>query len=618
MQYAQVVLGLPIDGPFDYIVPQPLEKKIEPGQRVKVNFRGKKETAYVVGVSGKTDIRYLKSITDIIDDIPILDENLLALTGKIAEYYSCSWGEAIETAIPQDLRKGKKLDLMADPAAENKKEQPQGPGRKILLHCSNQTERWKVYLKEIQAAAANGKTSLILLPDIILAQKAAVLIKMELGLDIAVLYRKQAEELKVWTDIRQGKFKVVVGTRSAIFAPLVDPGLIIIDEEQDYVYKQDQVPHYHCREAGIMRADLEKNKLILGSSAPSLESYHLANSGGLEYIPPAALADHPQIQVIDMKNLPLMSKRQRVILSQRLQDKILLTLTEKGKSLLFINRKGFATFAVCSTCAKVLKCPRCNINLVYHFSQQQLRCHYCNYKIPVPKICPQCNSGYIRYSGAGTEKIESELALLFPQARVKLIDENTDPDFAGWDIIVSGLAGLRGIDHKFDLVGALDIDRMLNQVDFRSAERVFELLTGLCAKTEKTVMLQSSVPGHYALSSLEKHDPAVFYEKELELRKQLDFPPYNHFCQVRFRGASDEKVKNAAAKVFERLEKSRLPRGIKIVSLNPAEQAKLRGNYYWVILISTESIPVLHKFLKINLKNLKQSGIIVTIDVDSL
>ena len=617
MQYAQVVLGLPIDGPFDYIVPQPLEKKIKPGQRVKVNFRGKKEIAYVVGVSGHTDIRYLKSITDIIDEAPMLDANLLALTQKIAEYYSCSWGEAIETAIPQDLRKGKKLDTAVDALAGGP-DKRLATAEKILLHCPDQAVRWQVYFKEIKAAAADGRSSLVILPDVDLAQKAALAIKTELGLDTTLLFRKQPDELKAWQDIRQGKFQVVVGTRSAIFAPLSGPGLIIVDEEQDYVYKQDQVPHYHCREAAITRSGLEKNKLILGSSAPSLESYQLARSGQMKYIPAPVSGQRPQIQIIDMKNLPLMSKRQRVILSQRLQDKMLAVLGAKGKSLLFINRKGFATLAVCSTCAKILKCPRCNINLVYHFSQQQLRCHYCNYKIPVPKICPQCNAGYIRYSGAGTEKIESELALLFPQAKVKLIEDSVNQDISGWDIIVSGQAGLRSIDYKFDLVGVLDIDRMLNQVDFRSTERVFDLLTGLCAKTEKSVMVQSSVPGNYVLASLEKYDPAVFYDRELELRKQLEFPPYNHFCQVRFRGASEEKVKNSAAKVFDQLSNSHLPKGIKVVALNPAEQAKLRGNYYWVILISAESIPALHKFLKINLKNLKHSGIIVTVDVDSV
>ncbi|MDD5079074.1 MAG: primosomal protein N' [Candidatus Omnitrophica bacterium] len=617
MQYAQVVLGLPIDGPFDYIVPQPLEKKIGLGQRVKVNFRGKKEIAYVTGISGNTDIRYLKSITDIVDAASILDKNLLALTKKVAEYYSCSWGEAIETAIPQDLRKGKKLNIAGGAVCGERDNRP-ATAEKILLHCPDQAARWKAYFDEIKAAVTAGRSCLFILPDIALAQKAAGSIKAGLGLDTALLYRKQTDELKVWQDIRQGKFPVVVGTRSAIFAPLCDPGLIIVDEEQDYVYKQDQTPHYHCREAAMIRAELEKNKLILGSSAPSLESYQSAKDGALKYVHQAASGDQPQIQVVDMKNLPLMSKRQRVILSQRLQDKMLEVLGAKGKSLLFINRKGFATLAVCSTCAKILKCPRCNINLVYHFSQQQLRCHYCNHKIPAPKICPLCNSGYIRYSGAGTEKIESELALLFPQAKVKLLDDDAGQDLSGWDIIVSGQAGLRGIDHKFDLVGVLDIDRMLNQVDFRSAERVFELLTELCAKTERAVIIQSSVSGNYALSSLEKHDPTLFYEKELDLRKQLNFPPYSHFCQVRFRGANEEKVKNSATQVFEKLEKSKLPKGIKLISLNPAEQPKLRGNYYWVILISSESIPVLHKFLKINLKKLKHSGIIVTIDVDSL
>ena len=317
-----------------------------------------------------------------------------------------------------------------------------------------------------------------------------------------------------------------------------------------------------------------------------------------------------------MKNLPLLDKKKNIILSRLLQDAIVSVLSGKGKILLFLNRKGFATAAACSTCGKTLKCPRCNTNLVYFYNQNVLRCQNCNFKLQPPKICPQCKSGYIKFSGAGTEKIESELSRIFPQARVKRIDtgEITKKDDA--DIFISTQGFIHQADFRFELTAALAIDNLLNHVDFRSSEKVFAILLGLLAITEKKMFIQTSLSGHYCFKALEQNDIKVFYEEELKSRRQIKFPPFRIFCQVRLRAKIEQKAAEAGEKLFQKLSCAERPKGVEVISLNPGQPPKLRGNYYWVILLSTVSAQSLNKFLKINLKDFRYSGIIVTIDVD--
>lgn len=616
MLYAKVVLGLAVEGPFDYSVPRQFQKKIKVGSRVWVNLRNKKEIGYVVKTTSQTNIKNVKPVLDVIDDIPILDKNMLLLTKKLSDYYCCSWGEAIETALPEGLRAGKIIDDLTD-FKHFIKDKDYRPDT-TLIHDLEGNGRWDVYIRRIEEAISLNKSVIVLFPEISSVIKAKEIIKRKLQLDAQVLYRKQPEELEGWIRIKRGDAGIVVGTRSGIFAPLKNLGLIIIDEEQNSVYKQEQVPHYHVRIVALMRSDLERSKLILASSAPSLESLNLARQDKIKYIVLPRISNSPQVNIIDMKNLPLIDKRHRIILSKFLQDSILATLNAGGKTLLFLNRKGFATFASCSTCGKILKCPRCNINLVYHFYKLVLSCHYCNFKMSPPKICPDCNSGYIKYSGAGTEKVESELSKIFPQARIAKWEAHVKEDFLKQDIFIATQAIISQTDYKFDLVGVLSIDNSLNYVDFRSTEKTFGLLTALAFLSGTKMVIQTSLPGHCIFKALKERDVNIFYEEELKQRWQLRFPPYSHFALIKCRGRKEEKVDIFSHRLSEKLSNAELPKGIKIVSVNPAHPPKLRGNFYWVILIRTNNVKMLNRFLKINLKSLKHSGIIVTIDVDPL
>jgi len=614
--YVKVVLGLPIDGPFDYLVPSILENKVSVGARAWVDFRNKKEVAYVVGLSNKTRIKKIKEITALIDTAAVLDERMLLLTKKIAEYYCCSWGEAIEAALPDELRKGKTdtapISGKTDTAPISGKTDP-GP---VIAIAGR--ERLPVYLREVKEAFSLKRSAIVLFSDIQEAQRAKELFEKELGIGVFLAFRKQPKELEAWGKIRQAQYCVVAGMRSSIFSPVNNLGLIIIDQEQDQVYKQEQVPHYHARQVALMRAEICGSRVILGSVAPSLESFYLAQKDKLKFEIIPSRAAYPQVQVIDARRLSYAERKSKAIFSKFLADAIYGALAEKGKVLVFIDRKGFATSAACHNCGVALKCPRCNINLVFHFDEDKLRCHHCNFKMEPPRICPSCNTGYIKYSGIGTEKVESELARIFPQARIRIIaEENRSGPNLEADIFVASSSVMKYRGLSFDLIGVIAIDNSLNRVDFRAAEKTFALLMGLAGLTHKKMIIQSANANHHCFQALIKNDAQIFLKEELKQRKQLNFAPYKHMILLKLRGASLDKVKNASRDLFESLNRIRSS-SVKILALNPGQPAKLRGNFYYQILMRASSVDKAGHFLKLRLKEGHFSGIIVTVDVDPI
>jgi len=626
--YAKVVLGLAVQGPFDYIIPETFIKKIKVGTRVWVNFRTQRMVGYVVKVTTKTKIKNLKAILEVIDDSAVLDKNMLLLTRELSDYYCCSWGEAIEAALPQGLRKGKKISY----TKEIKYPKQEGSKEITLIHDLDGHTRWDIYLSHIKDTLDNNKTVIVLLSDINSVLRAREIIRDRIPCSLATLYRKQSRELEEWLKIKTGEINIVVGTRSSIFAPLNNLGLVIIDEEEEPVYKQDQVPHYNAREVAFMRINIEKAKLILGSTSPSLETFYLTRknkinpstslrvdaerSRSIKYIliPPKFF---PEIKVVDT-SYEHYNLKQRNILSSYLTDAIISSLNRRGKILLFLNRRGFATFASCRHCNIILKCPRCNINLVYHFKDNILSCHYCNFKMQPPQICPNCNSGYIRYSGLGIEKIESELSRLFPQARVKRLDNYQDAAIDDADILVSTKSIIKRTNYNFDLIGVLSIDNSLNRVDLRASEKTFSLLVSLLGLTKEKLIIQTNLPRHHCFQALENKDIQMFYDEELRQRKQLNFPPHSHLGLVKLRGEKEAKVKEVSNVLFKKLNKYNKNKNIRIISVSPSQPSKLRGKFYWQILIQSSDVKKISRFLKIYLKKFSHSGIIVTVDIDPL
>lgn len=624
MLYAKVVLGLPVEGPFDYSVPKELEKLIKAGSRVWVNWRNQKKLAYVVKLAKKTSIKKVKALTSVIDRSPILDKDMLILTRQLSDYYCCSWGEAIETALPEGLRKGKSLPVTAE---ENVKiltnnqlsaDATIPEEEDLLVHDPEGLRRWDIYISRIKQTLRQDKSAIILFPDRNAVLKAKDIINARVNCAISVLERKAPGALQEWARIKSGKTDVVIGSRSSIFAPLDNLGLVIIDEEQDYAYKQDQVPHYHPREIAFMRKKLEKAKVILGSTSVSLESFYLAKKKQIKYLRLERTKINPEVKIINIMGIAPSERKRGVIISRYLQDAIAFSLSENSKILLFLNRKGFATVASCVSCGANLKCPRCSINLVFHFKGNVLSCHYCNFRMQPPLLCPHCNAGYIKYSGTGTEKIESELSRIFPQARIRQVDGQGDIDISSADIFVSTQSIIRDALYNFDLIGVLGIDNSLNRADLRASEKTFQILSGLSRLTDKRIIIQTNLARHHCFQALLNRDADIFYNQELIQRRQLKFPPYQHIGLVKIRGSQAARVDAAADRIFLQLSEANKDRGIKIVSVNRAQPAQLRGNFYWQILIRATSPVRLTKFLKMHLKSVSHSGIIVTVDIDPL
>lgn len=614
--YVQVVFGLPLKGPFDYQVPRGLREKIRLGKRVEVSFRQEIRVGYIVGIKQKSKIKKIKPLIRVLDEIPLLDKNLLLLTKKISDYYACHWGEAIEAVFPLSLRKPRKTSYLIEPKEKKKDIEPEI----ILLHDLDGQARWERYIYYLKETLDKGLTCLVLLPDLSSLLKAKEIILNKISCCLGILYRKQSQQLKEWLKIKEGRFNIVIGSRSAILAPLKNLGLIIVDEEQDDAYKQDQVPYYHAREVAFMRARIEKAKLILGTTAPSLETIYLVQKKKIRYEMFPRKELYPKINIINLNDSPYQFKTKRVIFSPLLQDRIVSYLNKNSKILIFLNRRGFATLASCRSCGTVLKCPRCNINLVYHFKEKILNCHYCNFKMLPPQLCPQCNSGYIRYRGLGIEKVESELSRIYPQVRIKRLDGQKDKEEMNdkeADIFVSTQSIIKQKDKLFNLVMVLGIDNALNRVDFRSAEKTFALLLELLVLSKEELFILTGLANHHCFSALKQNNFKIFYDEELKQRRELNFPPYRHFGIVKIRGENERRVNQISNLIFKKLSKD-CKKDIKVISVSPSWPAKLRGKFWWQILCSAKDPLVLSRFLKTNLKKISRSGIILTVDIDPL
>ncbi|HTZ11492.1 MAG TPA: primosomal protein N', partial [Candidatus Margulisiibacteriota bacterium] len=557
MLFAKVALGLAVEGPFDYSVPDQFKHKIKVGSRVEVMLRAKKMVGFVVVLSKSTKIKYTRPILKLIDDLPLLSKNMLLLARRLSQYYYCSLGEAVETMLPESLRKGRVLPAacVADRTGPQESYSfKEGQVETELVYDPGGSSRWERYILEIKDMLRQGRGVIVILPDIQAIERARGIFSGKVEAQPVIIFRKQKGEAEEWLKIKKEGARFILGTRSAVFAPLERTGLIILDEEEDPVYKQEQVPHYHAREVAGMRAKIDKAKLILGSRSPSLESFYAAKRHRIKYSLMPRKHGLPEVKIADTRfNRNLPKGKGGISISKYLLDSIMNALSLKERILVFLDRRGFATLAFCHNCGKVLECPRCKVNLTYHFDTKQLSCHRCNYRCPLPSICPNCNSGYIKYSGAGVERVESELSRIFPQAKIRRLDNPVSFKDTQADIFVSTSLVMKQSDFTFDLIGALGTDNSLNRVDLRSSEKAFRVLSGLLSLTRKKLVVETGFPAHHAYEWLLKGESSVFYEKELKERKQLNFPPFQRIALLKLRGKAEDKVKEKSLELFEKL-----------------------------------------------------------------
>ncbi|MCX5999909.1 MAG: primosomal protein N' [Chloroflexi bacterium] len=485
-------------------------------------------------------------------------------------------------------------------------------GGVFLLHGVTGSGKTEVYLRALAEAVAVGKRGIVLVPEIALTPQTIERFAARFPRQVAVLHSKLSlgEQFDVWEQIRAGAFQVVIGARSAIFAPQPNLGIVVLDEEHEWTYKQQEAsPHYHAREVAIKLAELCRATVVLGSATPDVESYHLAETGGYrllqltDRITPAGISPMPRVEVVDMRRE--LNEGNRSIFSRSLTEAIGETLAAREQGILFLNRRGTATFVQCRDCGLVLRCSGCDLPLTYHSADEKLICHQCNRRRSVPDSCPQCHSRRIRFMGTGTERVEEEVARLFPAARTMRWDrdvtrgkdshERIARSFASReaDILVGTQMIAKGLDFpQVTLAGIVSADTILHFPDFRSSERTFQLLCQVAGRAGRgiipgRVVVQTYAPDNYAVASAARPDYLSFYRQEIAHRRRYENPPYSRLAMLVFAHASNDVCQRESDRMRQRLKERIDSEGLEIALLGPSPMffQKVRGRFRWQLVL---------------------------------
>lgn len=516
-----------------------------------------------------------------------------------------------------------------------------------LLHGVTGSGKTEVYLRAVQDTLARGKTAIVLVPEIALTLWVGRQCRAWFGAQfegVVVLHSalSDVERAREWWRVRQGEARVVVGTRSAIFAPLENLGLIIVDEEQESSYKQEETPRYHGRDVATVRAKMENALTLLGSATPSLETYHHAREGKYELLTIASrVASRPlaSVEIISLRDEFQQTHKSGPI-SSALHAGIEECLTNGTQALILINRRGYSWSVLCRSCGASVQCVNCSISMTHHKSRNRLECHYCGSIQQIPKQCPKCQSKYVYFFGEGSEHLEERLRKEFPQARVGRLDRDTArtkrqfQDTLGafasgaLDILVGTQMLAKGHDfHRVTLVGVVSADASLSMPDFRAAERTFQLLTQVAGRAGRgdlpgRVLIQTYYPEHYAIQDAVKQDYAAFFERELHFRRVMAYPPFTSLANVIVRDTSLEKAIQWSRQVSEYFAPHN-NEGVRVLGPAAAPLAKLKREHRFQFLLKSKSRAKLTRLLSGALayceaKEIPQTAILADVDPLSL
>ncbi|MGA8647999.1 MAG: primosomal protein N' [Candidatus Sulfotelmatobacter sp.] len=512
----------------------------------------------------------------------------------------------------------------------------------ILLHGVTGSGKTAVYLAGMRAVLEAGRSAILLVPEIGLTPAVAADLHQIFGDEVAILHSalSDKERAQQWHRIKSGDARMVVGTRSAVFAPVADLALIIVDEEHDSSYKQEETPRYHARDVAVMRAKMANAAVVLGSATPSLESYFNARKNKYTLVELPDRVEQrplPEVEIIDMRQEFQETGHEQVI-SRKLAAEIKERFDRKEQVMVLLNRRGYSPVVLCRTCGKTLECQNCAIALTHHKREHKMVCHYCGYTAPVPKTCVHCGSEYVYFLGTGSEKLEELLHGMFPQARIARLDRDTvrgHEDFertlnalsAGeLDLLVGTQMIAKGHDiHGVTLVGVIGADSALGLPDFRAAERTFQLLTQVAGRAGRgqspgKVILQTYFQDHYAVQYAARHDFAGFYDKELRFRSWMHYPPYSALANVLIRSNKLDEALGWSGTLGKWFEQNR-HEGVRVLGPATAPIMRLKRDYRYHFVLKSPSREKLNRTLRAMLAYAAQQKIPrtqVIVDVDAL
>jgi primosomal protein N' (replication factor Y) len=525
--------------------------------------------------------------------------------------------------------------------------------RPILLHGVTGSGKTEIYLQAIRAALDRGRTAIVLVPEISLTPQTVERFKGRFAEEqdaVAVLHShlSEGERHDEWHKIHSGRVRIVIGARSAVFAPLKNLGLIVVDEEHETTYKQEEAPRYHARDVAVVRAKVEKCVVVLGSATPSLESYHNATIGKYRLVTLTQRVDQKQMPLMRIVDLRQERRKEKkaAILSEKLSQAIADRLEKREQTILFLNRRGFSTSLLCSNCGEVRNCPNCSVALTFHqhflhggsaspkTMPGRLSCHLCGHTAAVPKKCPACGQDALIYYGFGTEKVESTVSQIFPKAVVRRMDADSMTRKEAYretlrsfrtgkiDILVGTQMIAKGLHFpNVTLVGIINADLALHLPDFRAGERTFQLLTQVAGRagrgeTAGEVFVQTYTPFSPSIQFARHHDFAGYFQQELEFRERCDFPPFKHAILITVRSAHEGRAKLSAETLKRRLNEA-LAEEFILGDATPAPLEKLQGQFRFHILIRGEAIMRLSRLVRETIDKLPfPEDVTVTVDVD--
>ncbi|MFN2530483.1 MAG: primosomal protein N' [Pyrinomonadaceae bacterium] len=500
----------------------------------------------------------------------------------------------------------------------------------FLLHGVTGSGKTEVYIRAMRATLDLGRSAMMLVPEIALTPVFSQRLRSHFGDQVAIFHSslKRGERFDEWTRVRDGEARVVIGTRSAVFAPVKNLGLIVVDEEHESTYRQQDSPFYNGRDTAIMRARNEAATVVLGSATPSLESFHNARTGKYVYLNlPERIGARPMAAatIIDMRSVFARNGKTRVF-SEELLTAIHETHARGEQSIILLNRRGYSSYVLCRSCGETVQCPNCDVTLTYHRAERVMLCHYCNYHQPVPAVCPSCRKKYIYYVGEGTEQLEEILKESFPALRIARVDrdsaarrrfETTLTEFSEGhiDMLVGTQMLAKGHDFpNVTLVGVVSVDAGLALPDFRSAERTFQLITQVAGRAGRgdrrgQVLIQTYHPFHYAFRHAAAQDYDGFYNEEVRYRQNHSYPPFVALATLLVHGRELDRVRNQALELRKELDAANKDRSVRVLGPAPAPLARLKGEHRFQLLLKSKNRRQLRSLADTALQSMVSRGV---------